>query len=514
MLLVSLTINGTVHRISHYFHNLEHRWNPYIASFTAPQYQLSSEHGGYCRLSLGVIVLNPKLFEGAGDFPPPDQCDITAQWTETNEAAAVPLFQSTCHLQPYDNGQISYEIREPEYTVKLLDTAEDYNGDTVPLPRVFGTVEHFSPVRLPDASGQPTYHLGGISYSNTGVQVTGFTYASAGAATTVHCASAHGYSNGNAVIVNGTVNFNGTHTISNVSALTFDIPVAFPTDNSEILPIRAHAFLAGHLAVYDDGVPISENVDVSAADGTFSLTATPVGQVTVTGTGPQTTLTGIMSWGRTQLGITSYVDTNARGTSPDVNWVETSQMDLIDFLARICETYTHLFDIKSDTLTLVDMFVDNGSDTITEYGFFKKAQYGKFAAVKSITAKWSTHTAETGFVNSDETGEQAHYIKTNDHELTDDLYEYGIEMDITPYHYTRSSIQTILSNILIIMARAKITIPIPFESGMPSSGRKISWPDTSTVQDIDAYLNARSITFDFDNHKIMVTGDGFVEVQS
>ena len=384
---------------------LDHYWDAYIESFSSPQYQTATDYGGFVRMGFGQIAFSPDAF--AADWVPPKQHTIAIKYTATTEGLAVTLFTGDIYLNSFDEEIVTYTLNDPKYTQKLLDVGPDYKGNTVPYPKAFGSVTHVEPLRLADNAGRPCYHLGGISTTIDAKTIISFSSSATGTKTQVVTSAAHGWSTGNSIYISGTVNFDGTHVIESASGSTFVIPVTFPTDNSEYLPIHANAFISGGFAVFDDGVPIQSNV-VVIGDGSFALTASPVGTVTISGTASQTDLEGVMTWGNARLGGGSaIVSTNARGTSPAISYWATSQKPLIDFLSDICAFFTHYFYIKDSVLTLGDMLLDNGSETLDEFSYFT-AQYNAGEVISQIKSTWTTHEAENGFVDEIRT---ARFIK-------------------------------------------------------------------------------------------------------
>lgn len=396
---------------------LDHFWDAYISSFSSPQYTTAKDYGGFVELSFGQINFSPDTFKN--NWPPPKQLTIITKYTSTTEIAAVEIFSGDIYLNSFTEDNVTYRINAPKYTQRLLNLGVDYNGDTVPYPKAFGAVTHVEPLRLADdGASRPTYHLGGLGTTADAKTITCFTYSAAGAKTKVTTSAAHGWSNGNSITINGTINFNDAHTIESASGSEFVIPVAYPTDNSETLPLHACAFLSGSFAVFDDGVPIQENVVING-NGTFSLTASPVGKITISGTGSETDLLGVVAWGQNRLsGVNAIVSTNARGTSPAISYWATSQMPVIDFLSDICAFFTHYFSIKGGTLTLGDMLLDNGSETLTESDYFV-ASYSTRNAVSQIKSSWVTHKAFNGFVDEVRI---ARYIKDTENTVVESLY--------------------------------------------------------------------------------------------
>lgn len=175
-LLVTLNINAVDFKISNEIVALESPYNVKIFSFTPPKYAMDKKYGGFVRLNYGKIEFWPDLFEN--DWPPPLSCPITVKYTDTTEAAAVTLYTGTAHITSLGEKQVTYNLFATDYTTDLLSTIVDYNGDTVPLPRAFGTVSYVTPVRTPDQGGKNTYHVGGIGtpqFHDDGVNVASTT---------------------------------------------------------------------------------------------------------------------------------------------------------------------------------------------------------------------------------------------------------------------------------------------------------------------------------------------------
>lgn len=113
MLLVEITINGVVNRVSVEGHGLSHNWKPRIIGFDAPTLALPSDHGGYAKLEFGGISFSPLLF--VGDWPPPVSCPIAIYYTDTTEAARELLFKGMAHLLGFNRERISYSLYGPAY---------------------------------------------------------------------------------------------------------------------------------------------------------------------------------------------------------------------------------------------------------------------------------------------------------------------------------------------------------------------------------------------------------------
>lgn len=430
MLLVTAIINGTTYRLSQEGIALTHWWDNKIISFTAPKYQIRERHGGYVSLEFGSIELAQDVFAAA--WTPPRTITLTAQYTDTDEAAAEIFFSGTAYLKQHTKESVTYDLFGGEYSTLLLEEATDYDGNIVPLPRAFGSVTYVTPVRLPDQNGHQCYDLGHIQ---------------------------------------GTVHTNWH--------------------------------------VYDDGIDVCSNV-TNVSSNKFEYTVTPVGTLTISGTGEDTTLKDIMEWacGTSRLNL-AFDHTYDRATSPPVNYWADSQKPLIDFLSDIAAFHTHLFYIHTGTLYLVDMLLDNGSRTITEWDYFD-APYGYPSPKAKIEAKWKKREAGT-WSNPSGSGVAAVYVKETDQSLTvTSAYPYGEDMSVDPYTDVQSEIDTALDNILDILHRQTSTIRIPLQGSLPMPGEKISWVDESFYAATSLWIRARSISYGFDQDEVIIEGEGGV----
>lgn len=428
MLLITAIIDGSTYYLSQEGIALTHWWDNKIISFTAPKYQIRERHGGYVSLEFGSIELAQDVFVAA--WPPPRTITITAQYTDTTEAAAETFFSGTAYLKQHTKESVTYDLYGGEYSTLLLEEATDYDGNTVALPRAFGTVSYVTPIRLPGRNGNQCYDLGHIQ---------------------------------------GTVH----------------------TD----------------WHVYDDGIDVCSNVTNVTAN-TFEYTVTPVGTLTISGTGEDGTLKEIMEWacGASRLNL-SFDHTYDRSISPPVNYWADSQKPIIDFLSDIAAFNAHLFYIYSGTLYLVDMLLDNGSRTITEWDYFS-APYGYPSPLCKLEARWKTREAGT-WSDPSGSGAAAVYVKETEQTLTvTSAYPYGEDQNVEPYSDVRSDIDTALGNIIDILHRPTSTIRTPMQSSLPMPGEKISWTDESFYLPVSLWIRARSITYDFDNDEVVIEGEG------
>lgn len=130
MILVTITINSTEHRISYEGLALEHYWNPKVIKCGPVSYKVAKDYGGYAAPNYGSISLVPDLF-GASDWPPPVSCAITIEYTATTEAAAVTVFAGMAHLKNIGRTAVVYDLFTDEYDVDVAATTVSGALDTV-----------------------------------------------------------------------------------------------------------------------------------------------------------------------------------------------------------------------------------------------------------------------------------------------------------------------------------------------------------------------------------------------
>ena len=481
MLLVELTINNTMYRISNEELPLTHLWKQYIDNgFTAPSYRTRTDHGGFCELTFGSMPILPSLFEDIGVWPPQTQCRCNVYYTALLETNKTEMFSGYAHLKSYDRESITYDLYSDIATVPLLVETTDYNGDAVPIPVAFGAISHINPLRLADdGDGYPVYCLSGLSTdpAKYGTNIynanIGTGWAPVGDAF-IACVG-HSFETNDDVTIEGFGDYDGTYTITDNAANVVDLNTSFTNikydlnitcnrtsgsgqftysigdapgiaawanggvgtfiysqgrgyfklskdsswagtfsqlllnlTNTPLIYIIGSAslkmpelwtvgagwtvsatdgisavagtasdlvfsyqelevysgqlFKPGLTCFYDDGYPIPENIE-AIDTAAFTLTASPVGELTISGVNPTvTTLEDVITWAchEDRLCMTPDI-TLGRGTSPNVNYWASSQGVLLDFLSEVCAWHTHLFYIAKDTA--VSKTINLGSAT-------------------------------------------------------------------------------------------------------------------------------------------------------
>ena len=322
MLLVELTVNAVLNRVSVEGHGLTNNWIPRIIGFDAPTLSIPSDHGGYAQLTFGNITFNPLLF--IADYPPPVVCPIKIYYTDTTEAARELVFEGTASLSEFDRERVTYSLYFPTYD-ETIAAATAYN-DTL-------------------------------------------------------------------------------------------------------------------------------NVVLTAI-----LTAIPE--------------------------ITTVNTTNARVASPNVTHTLADAEIAIDLASNIAAFYSHLIYVVGATAYLVDMLLNNGTWTLTEYKFFSFPTYFYKAPVASILC-----------------GQVKRFS----------AYPYGSAVSVAAYHTTEANIITACDNILAIENAARLRLDVPMIAGnFPAPGKKIIIPDTAHVVSLSSWIRARKLSYDFINNSINIEGEGVI----
>lgn len=112
--LCKMTINGTDRYMSMDGYALTHNWKPRIISIDSITYAPSTDHGGYVKISVGNITINPAEF--VYDWPPPRSCAITFYYTDTDEASMTTIFTGNAHIVSYDRVSVIYALYPPAYS--------------------------------------------------------------------------------------------------------------------------------------------------------------------------------------------------------------------------------------------------------------------------------------------------------------------------------------------------------------------------------------------------------------
>ena len=482
-------------------------WENYLMSFSSPQYRLAQSYGGYCELQFGNFSLSQDVFDQADIWPPSQSFAVAIYYTPDTEANKEVLFEGTAHRTSFDRHSVGYDTYGPEYEADLLSETTGYASAEQNLSNAAAVDEGGGLVGVP-------------------------------------CPS-HGYKEGDSIVISGSTNYDATYTLPAQTAGTGDEFIITATYNAETFAgteITAHSgtitipralgivnhgkcvrlpdvggeptYHTGYITgtkgaadgwhVYDDGVNIDANV-TDNGDNTFSLSVIAVGEVTICGTGSQTTLATIFSWACSAALLPMSLDTTkAESPSPKINYWAESQTKLIDFLSQVSAYHTHMFYIKTSVLYLIDMDEDNGTRTVTEYDYFP-ASYVDQAPLAKLTGAWRERSAANETVGR--------FIRDADYEETYlTSYPYGSELSLDAYEDVRADVAASLLSISALYHKQQITAPLPIESSLPVPGEAISGTDTSTKRDVLFSFRARNISYELFSGvpKAIISGEGTV----
>lgn len=275
-------------------------------------------------------------------------------------------------------------------------------------------------------------------------------------------------------------------------------------------PTYHNGYVAGTKAVdwhvYDDGVNVDANV-TDLGNGHFTLSAVPVGEVTLSGTGVYETLADVVTWacGASYLNVTPDT-TKWESGIPDFSYWVDNQRNILDFLSDVCAWFGHIFYIKAGTGYLVGMNTDNGARTITEFEFFPST-YEYEPPVNILRSTWVESIA--GEFQDGSGGTAGRYVKRTDKDTyQQSAYPYGSEETLRPFCSNKTDIDTCLAAILVLIHKPRCRLKLPLQGSLPVPGEKISWTDTMLGQSTDMYIRARSIAYDFNNEEVTIEGEG------
>jgi hypothetical protein len=186
--------------------------------------------------------------------------------------------------------------------------------------------------------------------------------------------------------------------------------------------------------------------------------------------------------------ITSVNTTYARAISPNVTFTVSGEVLAIDLASAIAEFYSHLFYISGTTAYLVDMKLDNGTWTLSEYDFLAKPTYQYNAPIGILSCNVAGTTYE----------EKSTYL-------------YGSSTSVGAYHTTEANVRAALVDILAIENAPRINLSVPMIAGnFPDLGQKIILPDTAHVANLSSWIRVRKLTFDFVGDTINIEGEGAI----
>ncbi len=250
--------------------------------------------------------------------------------------------------------------------------------------------------------------------------------------------------------------------------------------------------------VYDDGVLIDSNV-TDNGDGTFSLDAVPVGELTESGIGEVVTLADAAQWGGGRIGLSD--DTGAaRDPSPELGTWWTDKGTVVECLSELSAWLVHLYNIEGGWLTLVDMRRETAFRTYRDFEFFP-GDHDDQPAYSRVVARWKRRIAVP-----------ERYVRDDAQEEKADTDEpYGEPYDVTPYHWDNDKVLAALADIRDVLTMAEISAGFPMEGNRILPGDVVGLDiTTSLYKPSFGKMVADAVTYDFNRYTMRVDGKGIV----
>jgi len=435
-------------------------WEPKVLAFTPPRYQLEHYSGGYCKLGFGDITLALDTFDEAGIWPPPENCECTVHYTMASAAGEQFITTSTgvCIMA----SGVPISVSEPTGA-----SATSEGGFVWELFR--GTLHR-------------------QKLSRDGVVYQFYERAF------------------DTMLLTEATDYDGN---------TVPLPVAFGAVAHQ-QPVRLadagggnQRYSAGGLTgtkhtdwhVYDDGVDVCSSATAISAN-VFEYTVAPVGEITISGIGTPTTLIETFSWACGAAYLNLSLNSDLAGVYVPAHWA-SSQEVMVSFLDRIAANARHLWYVSGETLYLVAMDEDNGTDLVWTEDDFRPSTVTYAAPTALVKTTWTDRTAVEETIGK--------YIKEIPQEVSVAAsHPYGSEESVDCFQSTIAAVTTTLTDILAYRVAPRWETAIPLEEVFPLPGQKITAIDESMGQAINIVIHARDIEYDFDNAEIRISGEGTV----
>jgi len=228
--------------------------------------------------------------------------------------------------------------------------------------------------------------------------------------------------------------------------------------------------------------------------------------VSAVGFSQQSTAPQLFTWAcnSARLDWTYVYDATLESSpSPTISYWADSQGMLLDFLSEVSAFFLHLFYVNNKTLVAVDMANDNGSRALDGYDFLPS----EYSYVDPPSLVKSTWTVREAVMNED-----GKYVDTVDREASvDGTYDFGSEVSITPYHDDITTVTGYLTSIKDLLEKAEINVVLPMATDLPVPGEALTITDADSFDNsLTIAMHCRSLTYDFINMKVQVTGEGTI----
>jgi len=147
-------------------------WSGDVINIDPIAWRMDKLYGGACRLSgAGSISITLASLASVGWWVQELSYPCRIEYTDTLEDAAVLLFNCTLHLKNVDIPlSATFDVFPETYDSQLLSTATNYDGETVVIPKAFGTVTYITPTRLTDTASPTETWVQKADFGGIGVE--------------------------------------------------------------------------------------------------------------------------------------------------------------------------------------------------------------------------------------------------------------------------------------------------------------------------------------------------------
>ena len=201
------------------------------------------------------------------------------------------------------------------------------------------------------------------------------------------------------------------------------------------------------------------------------------------------TLTSIFTTycGATHLNLTLDT-TDARGTSPTINYTTSGEQMTIDVLDKLAAYCSHCFYISGTTLYLVDMLAgDDNSYSLDEFGYFRGSEYRAQEPISLIKTTESDGTE--------------HHV--------DGSYQYGAELTVDCFQTDNTAIATALGDMKTLLEKDFYRFRVVPEAGkLPTIGEVITVTNESLQESTTVEFIVTDFAPDIFGQEIMIEGIG------
>ncbi len=452
-LYVEVDHDGVTYRISTEDISDIHFWDGVIVDMGTPQYTTESDLGGLARMTFGDIGISSVWFDDVDIWPPPINMAARIYYSQGTEIEKRLCWSATIHRKSISPVSISYSVYDQAFDTMLLTEAEDYNGDTVPMPMALGTVSLMPAVRLADepVTGYYRYCLAdiqGVAGSDWYVYDDGLDITA-----NVQTASGNVFTLDPAPV--GAVYISGTGAVTNLQELC-----AWACDASR-LNLTLNATFASDARIDHEATSQMLLIDF------LSKVAAPC---------------------------------------QHLFYVIDDMMMLCDMEKDPPGIATVMLDMDGDGIndeTGASILGDNDTIILGPGDYLDSTSFTDPPPKSLLKSRWIVRTAVEETVGKYVKEVEGSYTRKTD-------YPYGDEMDIDAYLLAWGFVFVRVTAAMwrLEMPRVKVSVPMVSLPMLPAPGQKFIILDDRTPRSLTIYAHVRSVSYDFINMTVTIQGEG------